>query len=58
MEEPVVGDCVEGFREWKSLSWGTVSKALEKLRIPRFTCFPCSNFQPVVGDCAEGFREV
>ena len=53
-----MGDCVEGFREWKSLSWGTVSKALEKLRIPRFTCFPCSNFQPVVGDCAEGFREV
>ena len=29
MEEPVVGDCVEGFRELRSLSWGTVSKALE-----------------------------
>ena len=25
------------------LSWGTVSKALEKSRIPMSTCFPLSN---------------
>ena len=28
---------------WRSLSWGTVSKAFEKSRIPMSTCFPLSN---------------
>jgi hypothetical protein len=43
MEESVMGDCVEDFREWRSLSWGTVSKALDKSRIPMSICFPLSN---------------
>jgi hypothetical protein len=36
---------------WRSLLWGTVSKALEKSRIPMSTCFPWSN------DCSMSCRQ-